>query len=69
MTRIRGWFRSAGLVRPSRGRILGGVCAGVADALGVSRWLVRAVAVVSIVLPGPQVLAYLLLWIFMPGDR
>lgn len=69
MTRIRGWFRSAGLVRPSRGRILGGVCAGIADALGVSRWLVRAVAVVSIVLPGPQVLAYLLLWISMPGDR
>jgi phage shock protein C len=69
MGRIRGWFRSAGLVRPARGRLLGGVCAGIADALGVSRWLVRAAAVLSIVLPGPQVLAYVLLWIFMPAAR
>ncbi len=68
MNRIRGWFRSAGLVRPRRGRVLGGVCAGVAAALGVSAWLVRAVAVISIVLPGPQLLAYVLFWIFMPEE-
>lgn len=69
VTRIRRWFRSAGLVRPSRGRVLGGVCAGIADALGTSRWLIRGLAVVSIVLPGPQVLAYLLLWVCMPSER
>ena len=55
-------------MRPRRGRVLAGVCAGLADAWGVSRWVVRLAVVLSIVLPGPQVLAYVVLWILVPED-
>jgi phage shock protein PspC (stress-responsive transcriptional regulator) len=65
---LRSSFRSAGYVRRRRGRVLAGVCAGLGDAWGVNRWLVRLAAVLSIVLPGPQVLAYVVLWILMPED-
>jgi phage shock protein C len=65
---MRNWFRSRGLVRPRRRRVVAGVCAGLAAWLGVSPWLVRAAAVLSIVLPGPQVLAYVVLWILMPEE-
>ena len=61
-------MRSRRLVRPRRGRWIAGVCAGLADRFGLSRGLVRALFVVSIVLPGPQVLVYVLLWILIPGE-
>ncbi len=57
-----------GLVRPRDGRIIAGVCAGIADRFGVSRFLVRLLFVLSIVLPGPQVLVYVLLWILIPSE-
>ena len=60
------WFRRNDLVRPRRGRVLGGVCAAFAQRFGWSTWLVRLAAVLSIVIPGPQVLAYVVLWIVMP---
>jgi phage shock protein PspC (stress-responsive transcriptional regulator) len=56
------------LVRPRRGRWIAGVCAGIADRSGVSRALVRALFVVSIILPGPQFLVYIALWIFIPSE-
>ena len=57
------------LVRPRDGRMIAGVCAGIADRFGLSRFLVRLIFVVSIVLPGPQVLVYVLLWVLIPnGD-
>lgn len=65
---MRDWFRRRGLVRPRRGRVIAGVCAGLAPAAGVSPWLVRLAAVLSIVLPGPQVLAYVILWIVLPEE-
>ena len=33
---------------------------------GLSPTLVRALFVISIVLPGPQVLVYLVLWVLLP---
>ena len=56
------------LVRPRRGRWIAGVCAGIGDRFGVSRNLVRLAFVLSIVLPGPQVLVYVALWILIPSD-
>lgn len=56
------------LSRPMRGRILAGVCAGIADRFGWSRKWVRIAFVVSCVLPGPQILLYLGLWVLIPGD-
>jgi phage shock protein PspC (stress-responsive transcriptional regulator) len=56
------------LVRPRKGRWIAGVCAGIADRFGVSRFGVRALFVVSVILPGPQFLLYIALWVFIPSD-
>ena len=56
------------LRRDSRHKMVAGVCAGIARRYGLSRGGLRAAFVVSCVLPGPQILAYLLLWIVIPED-
>ena len=48
--------------------MLGGVCAGLARRFGLSTGLVRALFVISIVLPGPQILLYLALWLILPAE-
>jgi phage shock protein PspC (stress-responsive transcriptional regulator) len=58
----------AALARPRHGKLIAGVCAGLARRFGVSPTLVRVLFVVSIVLPGPQLLLYLALWLLMPAD-
>jgi phage shock protein PspC (stress-responsive transcriptional regulator) len=57
-----------GLARPRKGRWIAGVCAAIADRFGISRAVVRALFVISIVLPGPQVLVYVVLWILIPSE-
>lgn len=57
------------LVRPRRGRIIAGVCAGLARRFGLSVTLVRAVFLLSVLLPGPQVIIYVILWILIPAER
>jgi len=59
---------STSLVRPRRGKLIAGVCAGLARRFGVSPTLVRVLFVVSAVLPGPQILLYLALWLLMPAE-
>ena len=62
-------FRRQGLVRPRQGRILGGVCAGLARRFGMSPTTMRILFVVTlIVIPGSQFLVYPLLWILMPSE-
>lgn len=57
------------LIRPREDRVIAGVAAGLADRFGISRTLMRVIFVVSMLLPGPQILIYLILWIVMPeGD-
>ena len=56
------------LVRPRDDRWIAGVCSGLARRFGLSPGLVRLLFVLSIVLPGSQVLVYLILWILMPSD-
>ncbi|MBW3653126.1 MAG: PspC domain-containing protein [Actinobacteria bacterium] len=58
-----------GLVRPRRGKLVAGVAAGLARRFGLSPTLVRVLFVVSMLLPGPQILAYLALWIIMPKEE
>ena len=60
---------SNALVRPARGRIVGGVCVAVARRFDLSPTLVRLLFVLSMLLPGPQILAYLVLWIVVPSER
>jgi len=58
-----------GLVRPQDGRVLAGVCAGLARRLGIGEWPMRCLfLIILIVLPGSPLLIYPLLWIFMPGE-
>ncbi|OLT55109.1 PspC domain-containing protein [Cellulosimicrobium sp. CUA-896] len=60
---------SPSLSRPRHGRMIAGVCAGIARRFGWSTTVVRVVTVASLLLPGPQVLAYVVLWLLMPNDR
>ncbi|GAA4990282.1 PspC domain-containing protein [Kineococcus glutinatus] len=56
------------LARPRHGRVVAGVCAALARRFGVSPTLVRVLFLVSCLLPGPQVLLYLVLWVLLPVD-
>ncbi len=60
--------RSTDLVRPRSGRVIAGVCAALARRFGMSTRLVRLLFVLSCLLPGPQILAYLVLWIVLPAE-
>jgi phage shock protein C len=55
----------AALVRPRQGKIIAGVCAGLAMRFGISVTLIRVVFVIFAV-TGAGELAYLLLWVLMP---
>jgi phage shock protein PspC (stress-responsive transcriptional regulator) len=57
------------LVRPRDNRWIAGVCAGLGRRLGMSPGTVRLLFVLSCLLPGPQVLVYLALWIIMPSEE
>jgi phage shock protein PspC (stress-responsive transcriptional regulator) len=68
-TRVRKYccrVSGAALVRPRRGRIVAGVCAGIAQRFGVSPSRVRLLFILSMLPPGPQVLLYIALWIVIP---
>jgi len=60
---------STALARDTSNQVIAGVCSGIARRMGWSPTLVRVAFVVSIVLPGPQVFIYLLLWMLLPADR
>ncbi|WP_370328020.1 PspC domain-containing protein [Euzebya sp.] len=57
------------LYRSTRDKKVAGVCGGIAEAMGWDVTAVRLVAALSILLPGPQALAYLVAWLVMPTDR
>jgi phage shock protein C len=56
------------LVRPRQGRILAGVLVGIARRFDMSPTAVRVLFVLSMLLPGPQILLYIALWILMPSE-
>jgi phage shock protein PspC (stress-responsive transcriptional regulator) len=60
--------RTRMLRRPRRGRIIAGVCAALAQRFGVKPWQMRLLFVLSCVLPGPQILIYVALWIMFPSE-
>ena len=55
-----------GLVRPREGRVIAGVAAGLADRFGMSRSTMRWLFVLSMLLPGPQILIYVVMWAVIP---
>jgi phage shock protein PspC (stress-responsive transcriptional regulator) len=54
------------LMRSSRDKKLGGVCAGLADYFDLDPTIVRVVWLLAVFLGGTGVLAYLILWIVLP---
>ncbi len=56
------------LRRSSEDKMIAGICGGLAAYFSVDATWVRIAFVVSILLPGPQVLLYLLLWLVIPKD-
>jgi phage shock protein PspC (stress-responsive transcriptional regulator) len=59
---------STALVRPSNDRWIAGVCAGLARRFGISPNVMRLIFVISCLLPGPQFLIYIVLWVLMPSE-
>lgn len=48
--------------------MIAGVCAGLAHRFGWNASVVRLIFVLSILLPGPQVLVYIIMWIVIPNE-
>jgi phage shock protein PspC (stress-responsive transcriptional regulator) len=48
--------------------MLAGVCAGLAQRFNTSAGLIRLLFLLSLLLPGTQVVVYLVLWVLMPNE-
>ena len=48
--------------------MIAGVAAGLADRFGMSRGAMRLLFVLSMILPGPQILIYIVLWVIIPEE-
>ena len=57
------------LERDPDDKVIAGVCAAIADRLGMSRTGVRLAFLISCVLPGPQFIAYIAGWLLIPKER
>lgn len=60
---------AASLARPSSDRVIAGVCSAIARRFGLSSNVVRLIFVLSMLLPGPQILLYLAGWLLIPDER
>lgn len=56
------------LYRKSNGKMIAGVCAGLADYLNIDVTVVRLLAAILILCAGSGLLIYLIAWIIMPSD-
>jgi phage shock protein PspC (stress-responsive transcriptional regulator) len=57
------------LVRPRNGRVVAGVCAAIANRYGWNVTTVRVLSVLSaFVLPGSQIIVYIVLWVLIPRE-
>ncbi len=70
MNAVHDSLRREGLVRPTQGRVLGGVCAGLGRRFGIDPWAARLLFVLILfIIPGSQILIYPVLWILMPSEE
>jgi len=56
------------LARPREGRMVAGVCAAIGRRFGISANVVRVIFVLSMLLPGPQILIYIGGWLLIPEE-
>lgn len=57
------------LRRSTTDRWIGGVCGGIAPALGLESWVFRLLIAALTLVGGFGVIIYLLLWIFVPSEE
>jgi phage shock protein PspC (stress-responsive transcriptional regulator) len=58
----------ARLSRPRDDRWIAGVCSGLGSRFGLSAGVTRLIFVLSCLLPGPQFIIYIALWILLPSE-
>jgi phage shock protein PspC (stress-responsive transcriptional regulator) len=68
LPQVRTGAERRGLARPRRGALVAGVLAGLARRFGIGAWTARVLFLLSMLLPGPQIVAYLVLWVIMPRE-
>lgn len=56
------------LYRSRRSRMIAGVCGGIAEYFGWDPTLVRVAFLVSLLIPGPQAVFYLVAWVVIPDE-
>ena len=56
------------LSRPRSNRVIAGVCAAIANRFGWNPTTVRVLTVLSCLLPGPQFVIYIVLWVLIPSE-
>lgn len=56
------------LKRSRSQKMIAGVCGGIAESLGWSPTRVRLLFLLSLLIPGPQAIFYLLAWIVIPAE-
>ncbi|MEW9530466.1 PspC domain-containing protein [Microbispora sp. NPDC049125] len=54
------------MYRSRRHKVIAGVCGGIGERFGMPPTLVRVLFLLSCLLPGPQFVAYVIMWIFVP---
>jgi phage shock protein C len=54
------------LMRSSTDKKLGGVCAGLAEYFDMDPTLVRVLWLIATLVPGPNIIVYIILWIVLP---
>ena len=54
------------LVRSINNKKIAGVCAGVADYFDIDPTLVRVLWLLATLIPGPNIIVYVILWIVLP---
>ncbi|ADK28617.2 PspC domain-containing protein [Corynebacterium pseudotuberculosis] len=59
-------FYGRRLSRSNTQKWVGGVLSGIGETYGINITLLRILFVASILLPGPQVLLYIIAWFIMP---
>ncbi|MDU1863583.1 MAG: PspC domain-containing protein [Propionibacterium sp.] len=57
------------LVRNTSNKMVGGVCAGIADAYGYDVTLVRIITAALVLFAGAGPILYLIAWMIMPSDE
>ncbi len=57
------------LHRNIQNKVIGGVCSGLGDMLGIDPTIIRILFVVFFLAGGSGFLIYLILWIILPADR